>query len=417
MPARSETISVVIPAFNAAETITETIHSVLAQRLAGEIEVDIIVVDDASTDDTPAVVVALSERYPGTIRLIRQAANAGPAAARNVGMRAAIGSLICFLDADDEYALGFFDKAVAMLAAHPRVAAVLTSVALVNMHREIHRLQLDDVVKSLPSNVLMKCAVVELIGGFPEHAIFRGASAGEDLAFKQALLDNFLVLHIEDEFLLHRVRRGGHLDRFLDTTEVVDGRRVFINLPAEQADGSLLAAIDAFSRAAADRMRCADQTRIPSAFNADGGLDAEAYEPLRIRFDAVPGTMSPVAGFALHRAAAFGPGAGWIVVRAQSPERAIAWLGAGTQSASRRPIIAHPVADEPIRLLFIDLELPSWRAEFQQLARHITPSGCVAFDGMRDDADVEAAHAEMLRAHLAWNEIGRVGTLRVYKKA
>ena len=156
MPSRTETVTVIVPAFNAAATISETIQSILAQRIPGEIAVEIIVVDDASNDDTLSVVGSHVERHPHTIRIIGQAAYAGPAAARNAGLRAATGTLVCFLDADDQYAPGFFGKAAALLADQPRVAAILTDVALIDMHREIHPIQLDDIRKSLPSNVMLR---------------------------------------------------------------------------------------------------------------------------------------------------------------------------------------------------------------------------------------------------------------------
>jgi glycosyltransferase involved in cell wall biosynthesis len=88
-------VSVIIPAFNRENTVTRAVESVLAQTYK---ETELIVVDDGSTDGT---ISALS-RYGDRIRLIRQA-NAGPSAARNAGIRAALGDLIGFLDSDDEW--------------------------------------------------------------------------------------------------------------------------------------------------------------------------------------------------------------------------------------------------------------------------------------------------------------------------
>lgn len=87
-----ETVSVVIPAFNAEKFIGETLQSALAQTYRA---LEIIVVDDGSTDRT----AELSESLAG-IRVIRQA-NAGPGSARNTGIRAASGDWIAFLDSDD----------------------------------------------------------------------------------------------------------------------------------------------------------------------------------------------------------------------------------------------------------------------------------------------------------------------------
>jgi glycosyltransferase involved in cell wall biosynthesis len=86
-------VSVVIPCFNASRYIATAIRSVLAQRWD---ELEIIVVDDGSTDGSADLVAA---NFP-EVRLIRQA-NQGVATARNVGMAAARGAWIAFLDADD----------------------------------------------------------------------------------------------------------------------------------------------------------------------------------------------------------------------------------------------------------------------------------------------------------------------------
>ncbi len=105
------TVSVVIPAFNAEDTIGAALDSVAAQRCSVH---ETIVVDDASRDRTAAVVaewsasMSTSPLRPGdlrakTVRIIRLASNAGPATARNRGVAAATGQWIAFLDADDAW--------------------------------------------------------------------------------------------------------------------------------------------------------------------------------------------------------------------------------------------------------------------------------------------------------------------------
>lgn len=85
-------IAVVIPCHNYARFLGQAIDSVLAQSLPAH---EIVVVDDGSTDDTPAV----CERYP-TVKYLAQS-NLGPAGARNAGIRSSTSSRILFLDADD----------------------------------------------------------------------------------------------------------------------------------------------------------------------------------------------------------------------------------------------------------------------------------------------------------------------------
>jgi len=87
--------SVIIPAYNAAATVSRAIDSVRAQSSPAH---EIIVVDDGSSDETALV----AGRYHDAVKVIRQV-NCGVAAARNAGARAASGDWLAFLDADDWY--------------------------------------------------------------------------------------------------------------------------------------------------------------------------------------------------------------------------------------------------------------------------------------------------------------------------
>ena len=89
-------VSVIVPAFNASRWIGMSLDSVIAQTLR---EIEVIVVDDGSVDDTPEVVAAIAQRDP-RVRLIRRD-NGGVGAARNTGILAASGRFIAPLDADD----------------------------------------------------------------------------------------------------------------------------------------------------------------------------------------------------------------------------------------------------------------------------------------------------------------------------
>ncbi|MBR3552167.1 MAG: glycosyltransferase family 2 protein [Clostridia bacterium] len=104
--------SVVIPAYNSARFIGETLDSLLAQTLH---DVEIVVVDDGSADDTRDVVQAYQKKS-AAIRLISQE-NAGVSAARNRGLAAATGDYVVFLDADDFYAPDALEAFVACAEA------------------------------------------------------------------------------------------------------------------------------------------------------------------------------------------------------------------------------------------------------------------------------------------------------------
>lgn len=99
-------LSVVIPAYNYARFLPEAIESVLAQTLSS---LELIVVDDGSTDETKQVV----ERFDDPrVRYVWQS-NQGLSAARNTGIREARGELVAFLDADDRWRPDFAETVVA----------------------------------------------------------------------------------------------------------------------------------------------------------------------------------------------------------------------------------------------------------------------------------------------------------------
>jgi len=106
-------VSLIIATFNHARFLEAAIDSALAQTLGA---VDVIVVDDGSTDDTPAVLA----RYAGRVRVLRQP-NRGLAAARNAGLAAARGTYVAFLDADDVMAPTKLAAQLEMLERSPTI--------------------------------------------------------------------------------------------------------------------------------------------------------------------------------------------------------------------------------------------------------------------------------------------------------
>jgi glycosyltransferase involved in cell wall biosynthesis len=118
----SPLVSVVIPAFNAQDTINYTLLSVRRQSYRN---LEIIVVDDGSTDGTPTLVLAHADD-DRRVRLLRQQ-NSGVAAARNTGWQAAHSDLIAFVDADDLWAWNKIEKQLSvLLAAGERMGLVYT---------------------------------------------------------------------------------------------------------------------------------------------------------------------------------------------------------------------------------------------------------------------------------------------------
>jgi teichuronic acid biosynthesis glycosyltransferase TuaG len=106
-------VSVVMPAYNAACTLQASMDSVLRQSHDA---LELLVVDDCSQDATWALVQAAAERDDRVVP-IRQAHNAGVAAARNLGIEAATGAIVAFLDSDDTWHPGKLERQVRHMQA------------------------------------------------------------------------------------------------------------------------------------------------------------------------------------------------------------------------------------------------------------------------------------------------------------
>jgi glycosyltransferase involved in cell wall biosynthesis len=119
-PDARSSISVIVPVYNGERFLPEAIASIRGQ---GDLPLEIIVVDDGSTDGSAALAHALDSgiRYQRRER-------GGPAAARNSGIVAARGGLIAFLDVDDLWPPDKLSVQLAYLAAHPDVDVVLGRV-------------------------------------------------------------------------------------------------------------------------------------------------------------------------------------------------------------------------------------------------------------------------------------------------
>lgn len=111
-------VSVVMPCFDAERYLEEAVRSVMGQTLPG---VELIVVDDGSSDRSPQIVAALQREFGDRIVAVAQA-NAGPYAARNRGLAQARGAFVAFLDADDWWAPDCLRKLHTALAADPDAA-------------------------------------------------------------------------------------------------------------------------------------------------------------------------------------------------------------------------------------------------------------------------------------------------------
>ena len=117
--ATNQGVTVIVPAYNYAEFIEQALDSALAQTCAN---LEVLVIDDGSTDQTPAVL----RRYAARVRVITQD-NCGLAAARNVGLREASHDLVAFLDADDRLLPGMLSLLHGTLALMGRDYALVAA--------------------------------------------------------------------------------------------------------------------------------------------------------------------------------------------------------------------------------------------------------------------------------------------------
>lgn len=129
-------VSVLVPSYNGAKWLREALDSMLAQTYPN---IEILLLDDASTDETPAIAAEYADR----ITYVRQATNSGIYDNVNVGIARARGELIATYHADDIYLPTIVEAQVAYLEAHPNVGAVFCADIFVDaVGREYGRMVL-----------------------------------------------------------------------------------------------------------------------------------------------------------------------------------------------------------------------------------------------------------------------------------
>ncbi len=114
-------VSVITPAFNADRYLEATARSALAQTYR---DLELVIVDDASTDRTLQVARQVESTEPARVRVIAKPTNAGPSAARNAALEAARGEYFALLDADDVWQPEFLARQMAVFASKPDVDLV-----------------------------------------------------------------------------------------------------------------------------------------------------------------------------------------------------------------------------------------------------------------------------------------------------
>ena len=413
MPA-APVISVVIPFCNSNDILRDTVLSVTGQ---GGPSCEVIIVDDFSDQDPRDAV----EGIEGRIRIHRTPGALGPAAARNAGLMRADGRFVCFLDAGDRYAQGFFRETMRFFEANPEVAAVTTGVELDDCHRYVTQFHHAGLTNSIPSNLIMRADAARLLGGFPEDPAFQGPAGGEDACFK-ASLSRLITHHAPFPFLRRRVVQGGHSDRFLDTLHLRDGQLIPTAPTPGELDGSIQRAAGAHhARVGARLLAEAETAGRGHPLTYSSFRLAEDYDGLAAQCDAGVGGIHPEEGYALAHWAARAPGQGGVVELGCAQGWATAWLALGCRDSGRGKLttiepfvqsdavlqshlgalqsrnlagwvdivrgLSAPVAKgwgTPIRLLVLGggSSFMAGEQDLSEWSRHVEPTGAYAFYGV-----------------------------------
>jgi glycosyltransferase involved in cell wall biosynthesis len=215
-------ISVIIPTFNRARFLKQALHSLLAQQ---RVDMEVIVVDDGSTDDTAAIVASCGV----AVRYIHQV-NAGVSAARNRGIRAAAGEWLAFLDSDDFWLPHKLEAQLDFFRRHPELRICQTEElwmrnGLRMNPRKYHQKPSGYCFPSLlerclisPSAVMIHRGLLNEVGLFDENL-----PACEDYDLWLRIGCRQPIGFIEQAFI---VKQGGHPDQLSACIPSLDKYRI-----------------------------------------------------------------------------------------------------------------------------------------------------------------------------------------------
>jgi len=220
-------VSVIIPAYNAEPFLREAIESVLAQSYE---PIEVIVVDDGSTDGTSAVAAS----FGGAVTMVGKE-NGGVSSARNAGLEHASGEFVCFLDADDWFYPDNIAQKVSYLQSHPDRGWVFARVEITDEALDPTGQLMEGTAESdalgpllelippavpCPSNVLLRTAVVREEGAFDESL---GTCADFDMWLRVAARHG--VGRVDETLVKYRRHEGAMFSNV--EAQVRDMERIF----------------------------------------------------------------------------------------------------------------------------------------------------------------------------------------------
>jgi glycosyltransferase involved in cell wall biosynthesis len=210
-------VSVIMPLYNRAEFVDAALRSLVAQ--AGDCELDVIVVDDGSTDDGPAIVRKLAERHP-FIRMI-STENQGVTKARNVGLRQLRPNceFVTFLDSDDVSTAGRLVTDLAEFDASPEISFTYGQMMMIDRIDAQTLMPAADANKAIIRSIhvgagIFRKALVDQIGFFDESL-----PQGEDTDFLLRAFESGARHRLTDTNTLYYRQHAGNMTR--DKAEVI----------------------------------------------------------------------------------------------------------------------------------------------------------------------------------------------------
>jgi glycosyltransferase involved in cell wall biosynthesis len=201
-------VSVVIPSYNRGAMLIEAVESVLAQSFT---DIEIIVIDDGSTDPTEALIQPYLDRIT-----FRRQQNAGVAAARNHGIRLARGAFICFLDSDDQWRPNKLAVQLAVARSRPEYGLIASEIQAfddrglvegrgkASMYKIRNGRVLDDLLFSnwiQTSTVMVRRECLEKVGGFDEDV----GQFGEDWLLWMRIAAEYPIYFVPEALVLYRM--------------------------------------------------------------------------------------------------------------------------------------------------------------------------------------------------------------------
>ena len=212
-------VSVVIPTYNSAKFLVESINSVLDQNYK---DYEIIVIDDGSTDNTKEVLMPFMSK----IRYIFKE-NGGPASARNMGISQSKGKYIAFLDSDDLWLPEKLELQISMLEKRPDVGLVHSDATLFdesgkleNLHKGLDRKYLHgDIFPHLfTRNFIMTLTVIAKKECFENVGLFdKNLLRAQDYDMWLRISNNFGIGYIDGPLAMHR-DHGEQISKNTDKT-------------------------------------------------------------------------------------------------------------------------------------------------------------------------------------------------------